>query len=212
MGSRLLSRRTLLAGGAAVAVVAVMKRSLPTLAHDGEEYGATHAVGTPAANDRHMNDGDSGVGGLYLTITNAGSEPDALLGGETTVCQAVEPHAMRTDGDVMVMTYLPEGLPIPAAGTVTLVPDGDHLMLVDLTQDLRPDTVFAVSLTFQRAGVVQLTSSVRWVLVADGDEPEGLTDPVTFGDLTIDTVWSRPAPMITAAGPIDTPATPAGGH
>lgn len=95
MGSDLLARRTLLAGGAA-AVVAVMKPSLPTLAHDGEEHGATPAVGTPAANDRHTNDGDSGVGVLYLTITNAGAEPDALLGGETTVCQAVEPHASRT--------------------------------------------------------------------------------------------------------------------
>ena len=214
MSSRPLSRRTLLTGGAAVAVVAVVKLSFPTLAHDGEDHGAPPAAGTPtAANDRHMMDGDSGVGGLYLTITNAGAEPDALLGGETTVCQAVEPHAMRMDGDVMVMTYLPEGLPIPAAGSVTLAPDGDHVMLVDLTQDLRPDTTFAVSLTFQRAGVVQLTSSVRWVLAADGGEPEGLAGPVTVGDLTIDTVWSRPAPMIsTVAAPIDAPATPATGH
>lgn len=120
---------------------------------------------------------------------------------------------MRMDGEVMVMTYLPEGLPIPAAGTVTLVPDGDHLMLISLTQDLRPHTTFAISLTFQRAGVVQLTSSVRWVLAADGDEPEGLAEPVVTGDLTIATVWSRPAPMITTvAALIDGSATPAVGH
>ncbi len=210
------SRRTLLLAAGAVAIVSATPRTpWSSLAHDGEDHGATPGAATPdaAANDRHMTDGDSGVGGLYLTIANAGAEPDALLAGETTVCQTVEPHAMRLDGDVMVMTYLPDGLPIPAGGSVTLAPDGDHVMLVGLTQDLRPDTTFAISLTFRRAGVVQLTSSVRWVLSTDGAAPEGLADPVSVGDLTIGTVWSRPAPMIsTVAEPIGSPATPASGH
>lgn len=214
MSSRPVSRRTVLFGGSAAAtlVAAAIRGSWPAHAHDGEDHGAASPAGTPAAtNDRHMMDGDSGVGGLYLTITNTGPEPDALLGGATAVCQTVEPHAMRMDGDVMVMTYLPEGLPVPAAGSLTLAPDSDHVMLVGLAQDLRPDTTFAISLTFRRAGAVELTSSVRWVL--GPDEPDGLAMPVTIGDLTIDTVWSRPAPMISlVAGPIAGPSTPRAGH
>ncbi len=218
MSSRPLSRRSVLIGGgvAATLAAAALSGSWSTVAHDGEDHDATPdatPASTPAAgaNDRQMMDGDSGVGGLYLTITNAGPEPDALLGGTTAVCQTVEPHAMRMDGDVMVMTYLPEGLPVPAAGSVTLAPDGDHVMLIGLVQDLRPDTTFTIALTFMRAGEMALTASVRWVL--DPDEPEGLAAAVTAGDLTIETVWSRPAPMISAvAAPIDLPGTVAGRH
>ena len=210
-----LSRRTLLRGGAAAAVAAIGSLGWRVRAHGGEDHGppaATPGAGPTGAdaNVRQMMDGDSGVAGLYLTVTNAGTEPDALLGGTTTVCQTVEPHAMRMDDDVMVMEFLPDGLPVPAAESVTLAPDGDHVMLIGLTQDLRPETAFAVTLTFQRAGTVDLTSSVRWTL--DPDDADGLATPVTAGDLTIDTVWSRPAPMISAgSAPIAVPATPVAG-
>lgn len=218
MSSRPVSRRTVLLGGGitTIALAAAGTRVWPIRAHDGEDHDATPAVstpaaGTPGADERHMREGDSGVGGLYLTITNAGTEPDALLGGTTAVCQAVEPHAMRMDGNVMVMTYLPDGLPIPASGGITLTPDGDHLMLVGLTQDLRPDTTFAISLTFQRAGAAEIVSSVRWTL--DPEDLDGLAPPVTIGDLTIETVWSRPAPMISlATEPTDGSATPIAGR
>ena len=184
-----------------------------SLANGGAEHGepgpATSVPGTPAPDPmaRQMVDGQSGVAGLYLTITNAGTEPDALLGGTTAVCQTVEPHAMRMDGDLMVMTYLPDGLPVPAGGSLTLEPDGDHVMLVGLTQDLRPDTTFTATLTFRRAGPVVVTSTVHWVL--DPDDGTALAPPVTAGDLTIDSVWSRPAPMISAAA---APATPVAAH
>lgn len=218
-----LSRRLLFTGGGAAAAAAAFSAlARRSLGHVGEEHsdpGASPAVaagtptGTPTGDPtvRHMVDGESGVAGLYLTIANAGSTPDALLGGTTAVCGAVEPHAMRMDGDLMVMEYLPDGLPVPAGGAVTLEPDGDHVMLIGLTRDLRPNTTFTAALTFRRAGTVEVTSSVRWTL--DPDDRDSLAEPVTAGDLTIDTVWSRPAPMIsTASDPIAGPATPTVAH
>lgn len=142
----------------------------------------------------------TGAGGLRLTVTKSGSQPDTLLSGTTAVCAAVEPHAMPMDGDAMAMAFLPGGLLVPPGATVTLGPAGDHVMLVGRSQDPRPDTTFPISLRFQRAGTVDLTSAVRWVLETDDlGKSAGVAALVSTGDPTIVTIWSRPAPMLSAA-------------
>lgn len=199
------SRRALLAGAAVTALTLAGLVGRPTRgpAHDGHDAattpGATPAgtpAGTPGATpiaghtDPHDRVTGTGVGGLYLTIVNAGPAPDALLGGATDVCRAVEPHTMRDDGGVMVMDPAPDGLPVEAGATVTLGPSADHLMLTDLTRDLLPGAGFVATLRFAGAGEVVVTVPIAW------DPPAALAPPVTVGALTVSAVWSRPAPMI----------------
>jgi copper(I)-binding protein len=160
---------------------------------------AAHHEATPGASP--MAATGTGTGAVYLTVANGGNGADCLLGGSTDVARVIEIHDMAIEGGVMRMIPLPDGLEIPAGGSVALEPQGYHVMLIDLTRDLRPGDRFDLTLRFQRAGEVVVP-----VMVGSG-VPEG--EPgVTAGDITVSGAWSRPAPMLTA-GAAGTPvATP----
>lgn len=198
-----LSRRTLIGGGSAVVVgmaatwrTAAQNAATPGAMPAGTPASGMVGTGTPGSDPsaRIMADGEGGVGGLYLSVSNTGPDPDHLMGGQTTVCRTVEPHTMKMVNGVMVMEYVPDGLEVPPGQILQLTPDGNHLMLIDLTQDLKPSSTFTISLIFQRAGTVEVTSAVRWT-----DKPgdnQASAGPVALGDLTISDVWSRPAPKL----------------
>lgn len=76
------------------------------------------------------------VGGAYFTVMNHGAREDRLLSVTAPVGKEVQIHTMEVKDGVMTMRPLPDGLPIPAGGTVTLEPSGTHLMLMGLTEKL----------------------------------------------------------------------------
>lgn len=154
--------------------------------------GASHD-GTPSASPAASPATNTGTGAAYMQIRNDGASADTLVGATTDVAQIVEIHTMAIDGGVMTMKPLPAGLEIPAGETVSLEPQGYHVMLINLTRDLRPGDQFQLTLAFANAGDVAVT-----VTVGTG-APED-ADAVTAGDLTIEGVWSRSAPMLTAGG------------
>ncbi len=63
---------------------------------------------------------------------------------------------MDNDNDVMRMRALPEGLPIPAGATVVLEPGGLHLMFMDLHRPLVEGDTVTITLTFERAGTIDV--------------------------------------------------------
>ena len=96
------------------------------------------------------------VGGGFLTIQNTGTTPDRLIGASSAVAGHMEVHEMKMVGDVMKMSQLKDGLPIPAGATVTLQPGGYHLMFMDLKQPLVQGKTVMVTLTFEHAGKVDM--------------------------------------------------------
>jgi copper(I)-binding protein len=136
--------------------------------------------------------GNTGTGVVYLTIANHGDASDRLVSARTSAAVTVEMHDMTIENGVMSMTPLPNGLEIPAGETVTFEPQGMHLMLVNLTQDLRPGTQFEIVLRFEHAG------NATVIVTVGADPPEDDT-PMTVGDLDITQAWSLPAPMLTAS-------------
>jgi len=103
------------------------------------------------------------VGGGFLTITNTGSEDDRLLSATSPVAGEVQIHEMKMEGDVMKMAQLPDGLPIPAGQTVTLQPGGFHLMFMQLKQALVEGTKLPVTLTFEKAGTVEVELDIEGI-------------------------------------------------
>lgn len=164
---------------------------IPALTLAGSAHTHTDEEASPMA----MGAG-TGTSAAYLTVTNNGDEPDRLIGGSTPVARIVQIHDMTIENDVMTMFELPDGLEIPAGETVELKPQGLHVMLIDLTQDLRPGDTVELTLQFERAGAVTLDVPVG------GEAPEDATE-VTAGDLVIAGAWVRMAPMLT-----DTMGTP----
>jgi len=105
--------------------------------------------------------GGAKVGGGYLTITNTGTTPDRLVSATTTVADHVEIHEMATKDGVMTMRPLASGLAIEPGKTVALAPGSYHLMLMNLKAPLKQGDKVPVTLTFEKAGKVDVTLDVQ---------------------------------------------------
>lgn len=103
------------------------------------------------------------VGAGYLTIRNAGTTPDRLIGGSSPVSGRLEVHEMTMKGDVMTMRPVTGGLPIEPGKAVTLAPSSYHLMFADLKSPLKRGTKFTATLEFENAGKVNVTFNVQAV-------------------------------------------------
>ncbi len=99
------------------------------------------------------------VGVLYMRIEDRGAA-DRLTAVQTDAAKTAELHENVHEGNVMKMRPV-AGVPVPAGGAVALAPGGYHVMLMGLTRPLAPGDTFPVTLTFERAGTVQTTATVR---------------------------------------------------
>jgi copper(I)-binding protein len=97
----------------------------------------------------------------YLNIVNHGDTADRLVSVRTSVAGKSEIHQMKMADGKMEMRPVPDGIEIPAKGTVKLEPMGYHLMLMDLKHPLQKGETFAGTLTFEHAGDVTVTFGVE---------------------------------------------------
>jgi copper(I)-binding protein len=100
------------------------------------------------------------TGGAYFTIRNVGKAPDRLLRVSSPVAQTVELHSMTMDGNLMKMRPIP-ALDLPAGSTVTLGTGGYHVMLTGLRKRLAVGDSVPLTLTFERAGMLDVSASVE---------------------------------------------------
>lgn len=98
-------------------------------------------------------------GAAFLTIGNAGAEADRLTAVSAGISETAEMHTLVMDGDVMKMRKV-ESFDVPAGGTATLKPGGDHIMLMGLKTRLAEGSDFPLTLTFEKAGPVDVTVHV----------------------------------------------------
>lgn len=101
-----------------------------------------------------------GTGPGFMRIGNTGSVDDRLLSASSPMTASVELHEMSMADGRMQMRALPEGLLIPAGGSVELAPGGLHLMLIGVTQALAAGQTVPVELRFERAGTVTVPLAV----------------------------------------------------
>jgi copper(I)-binding protein len=99
------------------------------------------------------------AGGGFMKLVNNGAA-DRLLSASAPVCDRVEMHTMRMEGDVMRMRQL-ETIELPASKTVELKPGGLHLMLVGLKAPLKAGERFPLTLRFEKAGEVTVEVAIE---------------------------------------------------
>lgn len=112
------------------------------------------------------------TGAGYLTIHNNGATPDKLTGGSADFA-AVEIHEMKTEGGVMQMRELKDGLNIPAHGTIRLAPGGYHIMFTHLTKPLEKGQTVTATLTFEHGGSVAVQFPVQAIGAASAAPMKG---------------------------------------
>lgn len=97
----------------------------------------------------------------YLVLKNHGSSADRLVSATGEVAGITQVHEMAVDANgVMTMKQLADGLEIPAGGEVTLKPGSFHIMFMDLKKPVRQGEPFKGTLTFEKAGTVEVDYSV----------------------------------------------------
>ena len=115
----------------------------------GHPYARATVPGQPAA-------------GAYLSIENKGSAPDRLVGVSSPVAKSGEIHTMAMEGNVMKMRELDGGLEVKPGQKITMQPgNGYHLMLMGLSKPLQAGEKVPATLTFEKAGKVEVTFNVE---------------------------------------------------
>jgi copper(I)-binding protein len=108
----------------------------------------------------------------YLRIANAGGVADRLLAATAEPAGRVEIHDMSVVDGLMRMRELRGGLPVPGGHSVELKPSGLHLMLMDLKAPLQNGDRIRGTLTFERAGMVEIEFAVE-AIGAPGPSAQG---------------------------------------
>lgn len=104
--------------------------------------------------------GGAHVAGGYVRITNTGSTADRLVGASVPIAGHGEVHEMSMEGGVMKMRPVEGGIPIEPGAAVELKPGGFHLMFMDLREPAKEGESVRGTLTFARAGTVEVTFQV----------------------------------------------------
>jgi periplasmic copper chaperone A len=100
------------------------------------------------------------TGGAYLIVQNEGKLPDRLVRVSSPVAKSAAIHSMTMDGNMMRMRVV-RSLDIPPGAKVTLSPGGYHVMLVDIAHPLVPGEQVPLTLTFEKAGTIDVRADVE---------------------------------------------------
>ncbi len=109
------------------------------------------------------------VAGGYLKITNKGAAADRLTGATFTAAPRVEIHEMAMTGGTTQMRPLPNGIEIKPGETVEFKPGSYHIMFMNLKQQLEKGQRIKGTLTFEKAGPLE----VEFVVDAVGAQAPG---------------------------------------
>ena len=107
-----------------------------------------------AAWSRPAAQGTTGAG--FMTLTNPGPKPDALVAVNSPLAGQVMMHQSAMSGGMASMKMV-ASVPVPAGGSVTFAPGGYHLMFVGLTRALNVGDSLPATLTFASGAKVKAT-------------------------------------------------------
>ena len=113
--------------------------------------GHPYAVATPPG---------ARTGAGYFTVTNAGAEPDRLLAVEADFPR-VEVHQTVVGADGVASMAPVGAVEVPAGATVTLAPQGIHVMFMGLAAPLTEGATVPAVLVFEKAGEVPVVFDIE---------------------------------------------------
>ena len=153
-----------------------------TAGSDGGGAEAT-ASGTIAVSDPWVKAAEDGMTAAFGAITNGTSGDLVLTGATTSASREVQLHETSPDGSGgMSMQEKEGGFELPAGEELVLEPGGHHLMLMDLTEPLRPGDQVELTLVFSEGTEHQFSATVKDYAGAqehyspEGDDGSGTSD------------------------------------
>jgi copper(I)-binding protein len=122
----------------ALALVLALTGCQSSTVDDGAPAGQAPSGSDLTLTDPWVKAADSGMTAAFGTLVNATDE-DITIVSARSAASPMELHEMATGSDgTIVMRPKDGGLVVPAGGSLTLAPGGEHLMFMDLTAPLEP--------------------------------------------------------------------------
>lgn len=97
---------------------------------------------------------------LYFEIVNHNNTPDTLFDAKSNAAKVVEVHETYKKGDMMGMRRTPT-VGIEPSSSFKFQPGGHHVMLINLTKNLKEGSSADVSLYFKDAGEIKFKAAVK---------------------------------------------------
>lgn len=172
-------RRRLRAAAGVGALVAVA--ALATGCGDDSDAGDASATSTSAADssaareaasitvtDAWVKAVDSGMTAAFGEIANTSDADITIVSATTAASDAVELHETVTNDDgTMAMQPKEGGFVVPAGGTLTLEPGGNHIMFMGVTSALKPGQTVPVTLKLSDGSTLEMDAVVKTFSGAD---------------------------------------------
>jgi periplasmic copper chaperone A len=130
---------------------------LPTVA---SAHGATSKGVTVAHPWARATPGGATIGTAFLEIKTDKNTSDRLIGVSSPVAGRAEVHSHSMDGGVMKMRRV-DGIDLKPGESHILKPMGEHIMLFDLKQPLKEGDLVKLTLTFAKAGPIEVNATVE---------------------------------------------------
>ena len=145
-----------------------------TLCAAGAAYGADYKVGTIAIDHPWARPTAEGTqtGAAYLFLTNKGNAPDKLVSTSSPVAGKTQIYQTTDEDGVMKMHEVAGGIELAPGASVALKPGGYHIMLLDLKQKLDEGSHIPLTLTFAKAGSIDVEVDVE---KKSGEQGHGMT-------------------------------------
>lgn len=159
----------------------------PQAATTGHAHSSVDPMTTSCVTLDHVMAGDISISGAwaramlpgqpagsgFVTLENKGAAPDRLTAVSSSAAGRVELHSMNVVDDVMVMRPIAGGIAIAPGEKVEMRPGGTHLMFLDLDQPFAEGGSVAVTLSFEKAGAVEIELPVvKAGAEAAGESPD----------------------------------------
>lgn len=96
----------------------------------------------------------------FGVLKNVANQDLILVSGESEVAGRVEVHGHQQEGGVFKMVQL-KNLTIPKGGSVELKPGGNHIMLMQLKNDLKENQQIKISLVMSDKSKKTISATVK---------------------------------------------------
>lgn len=100
------------------------------------------------------------AGGAFLTIHDRAGQGDRLVGASSPAAERAELHSHTMEDGIARMREVEGGIEVSAGGELAMQPGGYHIMLMGLRAPLAPGGTVPLTLSFERAGDVDVTVRV----------------------------------------------------
>ena len=96
----------------------------------------------------------------YFVLVNPTNQSDKLVSVSGNASKRIEIHMTTMENDVMSM-HEQEFIEIPEKSKVEFKPQGLHIMLMDLTDDIIEDDKIDLTFQFEKAGSITQTFDIK---------------------------------------------------